>query len=369
MRFHVLGLSHTKTTKGYWACAFTHKVRLICKMLTERGHTVFHYGTDGSDPVCTENVTVLDDATFQATHGAYDWRIDGFNIERDNDAFRVFTENAIAEVGKRIESEDFILATFGWNHKPVCDAFPHNFGVESGIGYPNTWSKYRVFESYAWLHFNLGKEGHCNDPSFYDVVIPNYYDLPDYPFQSKKKDYFFFIGRPTPLKGLEVAADVCKKIGVKLYAAGQGKVPDGIECEHLGVISHEERNRWVGGARALWVPTLYVEPFGSVAIEAQLYGTPVICTDFGAFTETVLHGITGYRCRTFEQFVWAAKNVHLLDPEKIRSWAATNFSLQRAGQLYEEYFQMLADLRTPQGWYSTRGARINLDWLKKTYPS
>ena len=105
------------------------------------------------------------------------------------------------------------------------------------------------------------------------------------------------------------------------------------------------------GARAVFVPTLYVEPFGTVAINAALCGTPTITTDFGAFTETVLHGVTGYRCRTFEQFVWAARNTHLIEPSDCRKWAEKNYSLERVGQLYDEYFLALNDLRTPDGWY------------------
>ena len=46
-------------------------------------------------------------------------------------------------------------------------------------------------------------------------------------------------------------------------------------------------------------------------------GTPAITTDFGAFPETVEHGKTGFRCRTLNEFVQAAKARIALDPQYI----------------------------------------------------
>lgn len=367
MRFHVLGLSHTKTTRQYSACAFTQKVRLLCKMLKDRGHEVIHYGTEGSDPECTEHVSVVSKETWDRVHGNFDWHKSMFELGRDNDAYREFEKNCGKEIAARAHPREFLLCTFGWNHKPIADKFPQLMAVESGIGYPATWSKYRAFESYAWLHFHWGKEDRGCRTNFYDVVIPNYFDLADYTYRPDKEDYFMWIGRPTILKGLNIASDVCKRLGVRLVAAGQGEPPPGIECEHLGVISIEERDKWLGGAKGLFVPTYYLEPFGTVSIEAALCGTPVITTNFGCFTENVIHGVTGFRCNTFEQFMWAAKNIDQIKPEDCRRWGASNFSLERVALMYEEYFHMLEDLWTPEGWYSMRRERDNLDWLRRTY--
>jgi hypothetical protein len=74
---------------------------------------------------------------------------------------------------------------------------------------------------------------------------------------------------------------------------------------------------------------------GNEAIEAQLRGTPVISTDWGGFTGTVLHGTTGFRCRTLEQFVWAAKNIDQIDPADCRRWAQTNYGPERIAPMFK----------------------------------
>lgn len=354
MRFHILGLSHTKTTREYSCCAFTQKVRLLCKMLTELGHTAYHYGTEGSNPICTEHVTVLSHNMWDMTHGGRNWEKDGFNVSINTPAHAEFIYRATREITMRAEAQDFLLCSFGHAHSPIARNLPFLIAVESGIGYPNTFAQYRVFESYAWMHYIYGTEKRETSPSFYDTVIPNYLDMDDYPFESEKDDYFIFIGRlSNHLKGANIASDVCKKIGAKLYLAGQG--PPGVSPygEYLGVLSIEERARWVSKARALFCPTYYIEPFGTVNIEAAAYGTPVICTDFGAFTETVKHGVTGFRCRTFAEFVWAAEHVKDIDPRVCREHAENNYSLKSIGQLYDQYFKSLATLYSdPKGWYS-----------------
>ena len=80
MRFHVLGLSHTQTTKEFSPCAFTQKARLLCKMLHERGHYVIHYGVEGSDPQCSELVDTVPRELFDKVHRSRNWH-EGFLLK------------------------------------------------------------------------------------------------------------------------------------------------------------------------------------------------------------------------------------------------------------------------------------------------
>ena len=364
MTFHILGLSHSKTTKEYCCDAFSQKVRLICKMLTEEGHTVYHYGTEGSNPICTENINVLSKETFSKVHEAYDWKKDGFKIDPNCEANKEFDKNAIIEINKRAKKNDFLLCSFGIQHKVIADNCPNMIVVELGIGYENTFAQHRIFESYAWMHYLYGKEGLKLKPRMYDAVIPHYYDLDDYTYSDVKEDYYFYIARPTPLKGLEVAVRSVEAVQGRLLVAGQGEPFIKSDCmEFLGVVSIEERAKLMSKAKATFVPSLYIEPFGQTQVESLLNGTPLITTDFGAMTEVNIHGVTGYRCRTLDQFIWATKNISNINPLDCR-FHGEKYSLQNIYVRYEEYFDMLQRLYSgKEGWYTKNEERTNLDWL------
>lgn len=375
LRFHLLGLAHLATNRKNSACAYTQKIVKLAHMLKSNGHQVFFYGVEGSDLECDEFIPVSTQHVLEETYGNYDKTKEFFRHHPQDLAHLTFNANAIKGVLERKEDQDFLLCPMGNYQQPIAQAV-NLMTVESGIGYTGVFSNFRVFESYAWMHYVYGLLKQ-DDGGWYDAVIPNYFEVADFPFTAQKEDYLLYFGRIVWRKGVQVASQVAKATGNQLYIVGQGSLDNPQEGLALGNEKHikyfpavgpEERGQLLGKAKAVLMPTFYLEPFGGVNVEAQLCGTPVITSDWGAFPETVLHGITGYRCRVFEEFCWAVQNIHRIRPIACRQWAEKNYSLERVGSMYEEYFQRVHRI-FGKGWYEENTNRRELEWLNRYYPN
>jgi glycosyltransferase involved in cell wall biosynthesis len=366
--FHILGLPHTVSSKEFNACAYTQKVVKFAKMMTDRGHTVIHYGHEDSDLQCSEHVTVLTNDDFKISYGSHDWRKTFFKFNTNDHAYRKFYDNAIREISKRKRKHDFILPFWGSGVRPICDAHQDLICVEPGIGYAGGhWAKWKVWESYAIYHAYCGLKnvGQCNQ-DWYDVVIPNYFDVEDFDFNPKKEDYFLYLGRVYNGKGVDIAIQATERAGVKLVIAGQKeegyKLPNHVE--YVGYADVQTRKKLMANAKASFLPSMYVEPFGGVQIENLLSGTPTITTDWGSFAENNIHGVTGYRCRTMGDFVDAVKNIDRIKPHDCRAFGE-NFTLQAVAPMYEKYFEDVLDVYTGKGWYADGN---NIHAMKRFYP-
>ena len=374
-RFHVLGIPHTITHKDFCACAFTQKIVVFSKVMVARGHTIYHYGNQRSEVAATEHITVTTDKDLIADYGSVDywkkwehWKYDPYKDQ----IYKTFTRETIKAIGKRCQRGDFLLMFFGAAQSAVAEgiatACPGLIVVEPSIGYPltNVWANFRVFESYFYqgsYYTHSPKAGR-----WYDAVIPSGFDLEDFEYSDKKQDYCLYMARLAVDKGVIVAIQVTEAAGCKLIIAGQGslealgyKEPPA-HVQHVGMAGPARRRELLRDAKVVLMPTEYQEPYGFVVIEAQLSGTPVITTDWGAFSETVLHGVTGYRCRAQEQWVWSILNAHKLDHKVIRQWAVSNYRIEVAADKYEEYFDVLArNYEAGGSWYYKHDERESWD--------
>lgn len=352
--FHVVSLPHTQTTAEYTHCAYTQKVRKFCNMMKDLGHTVILYASEENEARVDELVTVITKDKQREIFGDNDHTKNFFNITWGihDPGWVEMNSNTIRAMAERIQPRDFICIIGGLCQKVIADAFPGNMSVEYGIGYDGTFSKYRVFESYAWLHTVHGLQYDHYHGNFYDTVIPNYYDEEEFPFAEKSDDYYLFIGRLNQDKGFGIAQEVCQKLGKRLLLAGQGNFSG--YGEYLGVVGVERRGELMSKATAVFTPSTYIEPFGGVHAEALMCGTPVITTNFGVFTETVVNGENGYRCDIFREFVAAAQvtaKFSTAKRKKIRVAAQKRFSTTVVAQQYQKYFDRLYDL-WGDGWYT-----------------
>lgn len=370
MRFHALGLPHTVTSKEFNACAYTQKVVKFGKMMTNRGHEVIHYGHEDSLLGCTEHVSVLTNDDFAKSYGSHDWRKTFFKFNTEDHAYKTFYANAIREVGFRKKKNDFILPFWGSGVRPICDAHQHDMiVVEPGIGYAGGhWARFKVWESYAIYHAHCGMAsvGQCQQDN-YSVVIPNYFDIDDFTYNDKKEDYFLYLGRVYSGKGVDIAIDATRRAGVKLVVAGQKEAGYTFppHVEYVGYADVPKRKELMSKAKASFLPSQYVEPFGGVQIENLLSGTPTITSDWGSFAENNLHGVTGYRCRTMGDYVDAIKNIDRIRPADCRAFGE-NFTLEKVAPRYEKYFQDVLDVYNGAGWYADGNG---IDAMTMAYPS
>lgn len=348
MKFHIVSLPHTQVTPEYCWCAYTSKVRRFCNMMHSLGHEVYLYAGTENEANVTEFIPIISDSDREKWFGNINWNDEVFGGWDPSAEWWVSMNlKAIEQIRLRARPGDFLGIIAGRCQEMITQAFSDLRSVEWGIGYEGVLNGFRVFESSAWMHYLYGKIG-ITDGKFYDTVIPNAFDFSEFEFSYKKDDYLLYLGRLTPRKGLEVVQLLAKN-GHKVVTAGQGdiRVPG---CEHLGVVRGQQKKNLLANARAVLVPTFYIEPFGGVAVEAMLSGTPVITTDFGAFTETVIQGITGFRCSTMADFYKAAEAVDGLDPLEI-SRKSSYYLTENIKYKYQDYFKRLQNL-DHGGWYS-----------------
>ena len=168
--------------------------------------------------------------------------------------------------------------------------------------------------------------------------------------------YLLHLGRYAVEKGTHLAIDAARLAGIPIKLAGRTHAPD-VEyfereirprldppgVEELGEAEHDRKVALLRGARALLCPLQWEEPFGLVAIEAMLCGTPVIGFPRGSFPEIIDEGVTGFLADDGDVTAMARIALHLngFDRGACAQRARQRFSTSVMTDAYELLYERL----------------------------
>ena len=128
-------------------------------------------------------------------------------------------------------------------------------------------------------------------------VVANGIDLRRFAFRAARssEEYGIWFGRIVPEKGLHLAMDAARSIGLSLRFAGPVSDPHYYQSEilprmsattqSLGHLTHQALAEAIAGARVFLCTPLWDEPYGLVVAESLACGTPVAAFARGALPD------------------------------------------------------------------------------------
>ncbi|HVI69249.1 MAG TPA: glycosyltransferase, partial [Magnetospirillaceae bacterium] len=181
------------------------------------------------------------------------------------------------------------------------------------------------------------------------------------PVANPRGDYVAYLGRIIESKGVHLAIAAAKRAGVTLKIAGKhyaGKKDAywqeqivsqlGDSIEYVGFIKdNAAKQRFLGNARALVVPSVFDEPFGMVSIEALACGTPVIGVNSGATGEIIEQHSSGIvvpktdEPTIIDALAAAIKNIESIDRIACRRAFEARFTLEQMTQEHIAVYKKL----------------------------
>jgi glycosyltransferase involved in cell wall biosynthesis len=186
------------------------------------------------------------------------------------------------------------------------------------------------------------------------AVIPHGVDTTQFTFSEQPEDYLLYLGRFVSGKGPLLAMQAARELGLRLVMAGPSNpyfrekiqpLVDGKSVQYAGCVSGKDRDRLLGGARALIYPIQFPEAFGLVLVEAMLCGTPIAAMRLGAVPEIVEEGVSGFTAATREEFASVVPKCFALDRRRIRRRAGEQFSAERMARDYAGLYAKVGDGR------------------------
>jgi glycosyltransferase involved in cell wall biosynthesis len=178
------------------------------------------------------------------------------------------------------------------------------------------------------------------------------------------KKIIFFGGRVSKSKGAEKILEAMRLIvkmakdAMLVIAGGGGNYLNHLKnlsqklnindyVLFLGQVPHNQMRIIYDAADIVVVPSLYLDPFPTVNLEAMACKKPVVGTCFGGTPEIVQDGVTGYIINPFNVEEMVEKIVDLLEnPEKAKQFGEAGYKRVR------DDFSLDKQLETMLRWYN-----------------
>lgn len=275
----------------------------IAKTLGEQGHEVHLFAPGGSE--CPPNgylhlipsSKTIDFGLEEDTEKRFHDLLMSMDIIHDCSADHIASERLKSLYGKK----NIINTINGATYPPYFNRFvprmPYNVVTGSKI-----WQK-------------TAKDAGMNSEMVYWGIDTDFYTPGE-----TKADYYLWLARFHPDKGLDLALDLAEVLGFPLKVAGSTFFADhaayareymkridtipNVEFIDLPMDSahHVAKRELYRNAKALLYPVKYFECFGMVVVEAMACGTPVLALPNGAMPELIIDRKTGFLCKDKKDF-------------------------------------------------------------------
>jgi mannose-6-phosphate isomerase-like protein (cupin superfamily) len=189
--------------------------------------------------------------------------------------------------------------------------------------------------------------------------------LSNFTFKRNHGNYLLFINYDNNITNLLDAICVAEQSNIKLVIAYHNQQyfdthikPNingkQIDCYKLSDLKLQ--NKLIGGALALLLPIKSNSHVGLLVAESFACGTPVIAYKYGALSELVDNGVTGYLVNTIEEAVNMVGKVRSISRSRCREEAERRFSKEQMVDKYISlYSKVLEDNKRedhrPWGYY------------------
>jgi glycosyltransferase involved in cell wall biosynthesis len=130
-------------------------------------------------------------------------------------------------------------------------------------------------------------------------VIPNAIRLNDHSTKISKGKYIAYVGRLSSEKGINILVGAARESGLPVRIAGKGPIKGNLikespeNVKFVGHLNEKKLKNFYKEAKFLVVPSICLEAFGLVIIEAMKEGLPVLASRIGGIPEIIDDGISG----------------------------------------------------------------------------